>query len=61
MRLAFRTRSNERASRGFEHGRDRARCFLVRSADLAGQLGNPEYLRKAFALYCEFREIGFNR
>jgi hypothetical protein len=32
--------------------------LLVRAADLIGQLGDPAYLRKAFALFCEFRETG---
>src|SRR5499433_4101885 len=34
---------------------------LLRAADLIGQLGDPHYLRKANALYCEFEEIGLNR
>jgi hypothetical protein len=34
--------------------------LLVRAADLIGQLGDPAYLRKAFALYCEFRETGID-
>lgn len=34
---------------------------LVRAADLIGQLGDPSYLRKAFALFCEFREIGVDK
>lgn len=34
---------------------------LVRAADLIGQLGDPAYLRKAFALFCEFREIGVDK
>ena len=34
---------------------------LVRAADLIGQLGDPHYLRKANALYCEFEEIGMNK
>jgi len=34
---------------------------LVQAADLIGQLGDPMYLRKANALYCEFEEIGMNR
>jgi hypothetical protein len=34
---------------------------LVRAADLIGQLGDPQYLRKANALYCEFEEVGMNR
>jgi hypothetical protein len=34
---------------------------LLRSADLIGQLGDPQYLRKANALYHEFEEIGLNR
>jgi hypothetical protein len=33
---------------------------LTRAADLIGQLGDPAYLRKAFALFCEFREIGLD-
>ena len=32
--------------------------MLVRAADLIGQLGDPSYLRKANALFCEFRETG---
>ncbi len=35
--------------------------ILVRAADLIGQLGDPSYLRKAFALFCEFREIGLDQ
>jgi hypothetical protein len=34
---------------------------LLRAADLIGQLGDPHYLRKANALYHEFKEIGLNR
>ena len=34
---------------------------LLRAADLIGQLGDPHYLKKANALYCEFEEIGMNR
>ena len=34
---------------------------LLRAADLIGQLGDPRYLYKANALYCEFEEIGLNR
>jgi hypothetical protein len=33
----------------------------LRAADLIGQLGDPHYLRKANALYCEFEEVGMNR
>jgi hypothetical protein len=35
--------------------------YLVRAADLIGQLGDPHYLRKANALYYEFEEVGMNR
>jgi hypothetical protein len=35
--------------------------FLVRAADLIGQLGDPHYLRKANALYYEFEEAGLNK
>jgi hypothetical protein len=34
---------------------------LVQAADLIGQLGDPLYLKKANALFCEFEEIGLNR
>jgi hypothetical protein len=34
---------------------------LLRAADLIGQLGDPQYLRKANALWCEFEETGVNR
>src|SRR6516165_9674531 len=34
---------------------------LVRAADLIGQLGDPHYLRKANALFCEFQEVGIHR
>src|SRR5215469_14911702 len=34
---------------------------LVRAADFIGQLGDPNYLRKANALYYEFEETGMNR
>jgi len=34
---------------------------LLRAADLVGQLGDPQYLRKANALYYEFEEVGLNR
>jgi hypothetical protein len=34
---------------------------LARAADLIGQLGDPQYLRKANALYYEFEEAGLNR
>jgi len=33
---------------------------LVRAADFIGQLGDPDYLRKAPALYYEFQELGLN-
>jgi hypothetical protein len=35
--------------------------LLVRAADLIGQLGDPQYLRKANALFYEFEEVGMNR
>jgi len=33
---------------------------LLRAADLIGQLGDPNYIRKANALYFEFQEVGLN-
>jgi hypothetical protein len=35
--------------------------LLVRAADLIGQLGDPQYLHKANALFYEFEEVGMNR
>ena len=43
------------------HEKDNGEGFLVRAADLIGQLGDPHYLRKANALYYEFEEVGMNR
>jgi hypothetical protein len=34
--------------------------LLVRAADLIGQLGDPQYLRKANALWYELEEVGMN-
>lgn len=41
---------------------DRAFSYpgLIRAADLIGQLGDVNYLRKSSALFAEFREIGRN-
>ena len=44
-----------------DHEKDNEEGFLVRAADLIGQLGDPHYLRKANALYYEFEEVGMNR
>ena len=33
----------------------------MRAADFIGQLGDPQYLRKANALYYEFEEVGMNK
>jgi len=46
------------AGEGGEYGEEAA---IVRAADLIGQLGDPNYIRKAKALYCEFEEAGINR
>jgi len=34
---------------------------MVRAADFIGQLGDPNYIRKANALFHEFEEVGINR
>jgi hypothetical protein len=34
--------------------------LLLRAADLIGQLGDPNYMRKSNALFHEFEEIGLN-
>jgi hypothetical protein len=36
-------------------------AWLLRAADLIGQLGDPNYLRKSNALFYEFEECGVNR
>lgn len=41
--------------------RDDEDGLLLRAADLIGQLGDPQYLRKANALYHEFEETGINQ
>lgn len=38
-----------------------AESSILRAADFIGQLGDPNYLRKANALYYEFEEVGMNR
>jgi hypothetical protein len=43
---------------GREHGEE---ASILRAADFIGQLGDPNYLRKANALYHEFEEVGINR
>jgi hypothetical protein len=43
---------------GQEHGEE---ASILRAADFIGQLGDPNYLRKANALYHEFEEVGINR
>jgi hypothetical protein len=35
--------------------------LLLRAADLIGQLGDPNYMRKSNALFYEFEEIGMNK
>jgi hypothetical protein len=45
---------HESDDKDFEEG------ALLRAADMIGQLGDPHYLRKTNALYCEFDEVGMN-
>jgi hypothetical protein len=35
--------------------------LLLRAADLIGQLGDPNYLKKSNALFYEFEEVGMNK
>ena len=35
--------------------------MLLRAADLIGQFGDPNYLKKANAFFYEFEEIGLNK
>ena len=46
------------AREGQEYDAD---ASLLRAADFIGQLGDPNYIRKANALYYEFEEVGINR
>jgi len=54
-RFPYPSASNEADEINDEEG------LLLRAADLIGQLGDPNYLRKANALYYEFEEVGMNR
>ena len=47
--------------RGKRHQRTSDLPGLTRAADLIGQLGDPEYLRKIPALFYEFEELGMNK
>ena len=40
---------------------DEEEGMLLRAADLIGQLGDPNYLKKSNALFHEFEEIGLNK
>jgi hypothetical protein len=42
-------------------GEDDELSILVRAADFIGQLGDPNYIAKANALFYEFEEAGLNR
>ncbi len=44
-----------------DHQETNTEAGLVRAADLVGQLGDPLYLKKSKALFCEFEEIGINK
>jgi hypothetical protein len=44
-----------------ERDDDNEEGSLMRAADFIGQLGDPQYLRKANALYYEFEEAGLNK
>ncbi|WP_342731187.1 metal-dependent phosphohydrolase [Bradyrhizobium sp. B117] len=40
---------------------DEEEGMLLRAADLIGQLGDPNYMKKSNALFYEFEEIGLNK
>ncbi|AHY51484.1 metal-dependent phosphohydrolase [Bradyrhizobium japonicum] len=40
---------------------DQEEGLLLRAADLIGQLGDPNYMKKSNALFYEFEEIGLNK
>jgi len=50
------TRFPAREGQGYDED-----ASILRAADFIGQLGDPNYLRKANALYYEFEEVGMNR
>jgi len=54
-RVPYPSASNEADDLHEEEG------LLLRAADLIGQLGDPNYMRKANALFHEFEEIGLNK
>jgi hypothetical protein len=54
-RFPYASASNETDDLNDEEG------LLLRAADLIGQLGDPNYMRKANALFYEFEEIGLNK
>jgi hypothetical protein len=54
-RFPYASASNETDDLNDEEG------LLLRAADLIGQLGDPNYMRKAHALFYEFEEIGLNK
>ena len=54
-RFPYATPSNETDDLIEEEG------LLLRAADLIGQLGDPNYIRKSNALFHEFEEIGLNK
>ena len=54
-RVPYPSASNEADDLHEEEG------LLLRAADLIGQLGDPNYMRKANALFYEFEEIGLNK
>src|SRR4051812_10275093 len=54
-RFPYPSASNEADEINDEEG------LLLRAADLIGQLGDPNYMRKANALFYEFEEIGLNK
>jgi hypothetical protein len=54
-RFPYATPSNETDDLIEEEG------LLLQAADLIGQLGDPNYIRKSNALFHEFEEIGLNK
>jgi hypothetical protein len=48
-------------TREFTDDLDDEEGLLLRAADLIGQLGDPNYMKKSNALFYEFEEVGLNK
>jgi hypothetical protein len=59
--IEYRTFPYAAASNGEVDDLKEEEGLLLRAADLVGQLGDPNYMRKPNALFHQFEEIGLNK